>query len=1477
MPSAEKEGSHHPWNGRETPDQANPDSTGACSGEGNGERIEHQEINGVPDTGHAPHTENAMAGDMWDVQSQTEDSGRHTESSGMRDTGVKVEIPKFQVHVEVSMDPGKGSALEGNSQLSDPQDLQMDPAALIAAASTPMPGDELKNVQPPPSPTLPAPLPEDLHVGTNPRVAFRSQSIWDRLARPRVSRAPPEIMERLRQKIVENACGIVNPHTKHRGGTHVIYPGRPPLTQGGGRGRGIGPRDAHYRQDLAPNGAAAVTARLRFVAARKVAVHGSRRCSSPTFPGAGKRSKSVPGGREGRGAGRMGRGYSCTRKGSLVGRGGSVLTNRAIREPTGRGSGGATGGADDGAGEEGENVMNILADVVSSVEDHVIRATASLDLINGIMATSSGEALSMPHPSANFVAQRIHQAVSPAEAPPQASLSTDAEAHEKTLESVIGLTHPNTMSSANPSGVASIISAGTSATVVSREDPDVDSVVVPVQVVDSNMAVVASSAEVSTAGDCMIRAPVQGPEGSMGVIGLTTPHAHEAPTLNPIVSAGQRLQEIGAEVVASTRQGEEAYLEAQVGLKSGQTRVSVRDQWEEVSPRDQVCEGRLPVNQVPGDRIMEAGAAVIEGASAGSLLFERTNVSVVPGVDDVVGEVQPQRELESHVEVGRRQDVTLAQTPSCTQEEHATDEAVGTESGVQSGVQVEGVVEVEPTDSTIIESGTQADVEDGNGVGLGVQSGTGSQSSGHSRMDSNMVRLSLVTEEPSQVARDTRESLAQSVPVTGLNENERISDARSRLNSLRTRLASRRIPETRTRVRAADIESNLERLGMRFDRISARTAALMADDDPGPAPIGSETRRARRAARISMTGGTNPVVQSGSAESAVLPARTTSEAVPSMSSNALARVAAGTDASHSQQQRTSRRSVTTRQESAAQNNNVNHRAPRRRSITTVLGRCSMQGRESTGSSTSGSTHIRTSGIHGGLGGRGGGEGGGEVGGSLEGEGEQERANPSFPLMPSQLPLPPPPSLTQTVSPPLPTSQAGLILSPLVGSDARVETETGQAHTTITAGLHSAINSIEAERERLLREIVRLRNQQAESLQQLIALQREQVRVRQRQTHTLSNILEGLVRTVASMESLPEAALNHLTTANLSTHRRLLLLVSTLHFPPVEDHAETGGEAGATTSSLIENSASSSRPRELEELERGVVSAIVSSSDLLNSVAPSTSSTAPSGASFPGSDTYSFANAFHALSGQSLDSTIRYLIEARESTRLSDGGNEDIFSLTEQRHYATSSVLGEGGTVLTDQQWVDFLLADAQVTRSEDVQRRRDDIRRFAQRTVANEAAVAAALASFQDGIDGAGGASSRSGGCSMATIASLRRATYQPGTAGGSVDSTHECVICLSEFAVGDMLCYLPCSHVFHQSCVGTWLANHRSCPTCRSRIPDVGSRTRVRGRGVTDSGRGTRIRANIRGTRGSRAGPVVATGSEVGSEGAGAGAEASV
>ncbi|XP_023344855.1 RING finger protein 11 [Eurytemora carolleeae] len=42
-----------------------------------------------------------------------------------------------------------------------------------------------------------------------------------------------------------------------------------------------------------------------------------------------------------------------------------------------------------------------------------------------------------------------------------------------------------------------------------------------------------------------------------------------------------------------------------------------------------------------------------------------------------------------------------------------------------------------------------------------------------------------------------------------------------------------------------------------------------------------------------------------------------------------------------------------------------------------------------------------------------------------------------------------------------------------------------------------------------------------------------------------------------------------------------------------------------------------------------------------------------------------------------------------------------------------------------------------------------------------------------------------------------------------------ECVICMIEFNVGDLIRYLPCMHTYHTVCIDDWLMRSFTCPSC--------------------------------------------------------------
>jgi|EP00945_MAST-04E_sp_MAST-4E-sp1_P000697 DNA-directed RNA polymerase subunit RPC12/RpoP len=49
----------------------------------------------------------------------------------------------------------------------------------------------------------------------------------------------------------------------------------------------------------------------------------------------------------------------------------------------------------------------------------------------------------------------------------------------------------------------------------------------------------------------------------------------------------------------------------------------------------------------------------------------------------------------------------------------------------------------------------------------------------------------------------------------------------------------------------------------------------------------------------------------------------------------------------------------------------------------------------------------------------------------------------------------------------------------------------------------------------------------------------------------------------------------------------------------------------------------------------------------------------------------------------------------------------------------------------------------------------------------------------------------------------------------------HCCPICQEDWEVGSEASLLPCNHIFHCTCIKTWLLQNNSCPVCRSAIPD--------------------------------------------------------
>ena len=61
-----------------------------------------------------------------------------------------------------------------------------------------------------------------------------------------------------------------------------------------------------------------------------------------------------------------------------------------------------------------------------------------------------------------------------------------------------------------------------------------------------------------------------------------------------------------------------------------------------------------------------------------------------------------------------------------------------------------------------------------------------------------------------------------------------------------------------------------------------------------------------------------------------------------------------------------------------------------------------------------------------------------------------------------------------------------------------------------------------------------------------------------------------------------------------------------------------------------------------------------------------------------------------------------------------------------------------------------------------------------------------------------------------------------PSTVVDNKDKIQECVICMVDIGVGEVIRYLPCAHLFHKNCVDTWLMRNLSCPTCMEELTEV-------------------------------------------------------
>merc|ERR1712137_1414293 len=67
------------------------------------------------------------------------------------------------------------------------------------------------------------------------------------------------------------------------------------------------------------------------------------------------------------------------------------------------------------------------------------------------------------------------------------------------------------------------------------------------------------------------------------------------------------------------------------------------------------------------------------------------------------------------------------------------------------------------------------------------------------------------------------------------------------------------------------------------------------------------------------------------------------------------------------------------------------------------------------------------------------------------------------------------------------------------------------------------------------------------------------------------------------------------------------------------------------------------------------------------------------------------------------------------------------------------------------------------------------------------------------------------------TLREIERLTWPSRDVRESSQQT--CMICLSDFGIGDDCRRLPCRHVFHGDCIDQWLRRCTDCPICKDNV----------------------------------------------------------
>ncbi|KAG8067575.1 hypothetical protein GUJ93_ZPchr0005g14485 [Zizania palustris] len=129
-------------------------------------------------------------------------------------------------------------------------------------------------------------------------------------------------------------------------------------------------------------------------------------------------------------------------------------------------------------------------------------------------------------------------------------------------------------------------------------------------------------------------------------------------------------------------------------------------------------------------------------------------------------------------------------------------------------------------------------------------------------------------------------------------------------------------------------------------------------------------------------------------------------------------------------------------------------------------------------------------------------------------------------------------------------------------------------------------------------------------------------------------------------------------------------------------------------------------------------------------------------------------------------------------------------------------------------------------------RRRRRRRRRAVPTTGGAGNFFVVAAARSDGVGGLGAGAA----AAAALVSAIPAFEYKRASSGGGGDVSGgggdgaagsagwaQCVICLGLVQVGEVVRRLPaCKHLFHVTCIDTWLRSHTTCPICRADVLEL-------------------------------------------------------